>query len=105
MDAVRAGSVTQQVLRCNLEDRWLPGMSLTTSAGMIQASHRYSPVTIGNGHLYGTAYLQVSRLECRSYPLNENIWRKQHATAVQGAYWSALLLPTKTASWAAKART
>jgi len=34
MDAVRAGSVTQWKLRGNLEDRWLPGMSLTTSAGM-----------------------------------------------------------------------
>ena len=34
MDAVRAGSVTQWELRRNLEDRWLPGMSLTTSAGM-----------------------------------------------------------------------
>ena len=33
-DAVRAGSVTQWELRRNLEDRWLPGMSLTTSAGM-----------------------------------------------------------------------
>jgi hypothetical protein len=28
MDAVRAGSVTQWELRRNLEDRWLPGMSL-----------------------------------------------------------------------------
>src|SRR3989344_8920159 len=34
MDAVRAGSVTQWELRRNLEDRCLPGMSLTTSAGM-----------------------------------------------------------------------
>ncbi|CEE36438.1 hypothetical protein XAC3810_340040 [Xanthomonas citri pv. citri] len=34
MDAVRAGSVTQWELRRNLEDRWLPGMLLTTSAGM-----------------------------------------------------------------------
>ena len=36
MDAVRAGSVTQWELRRNLEDRWLPGMSLTTSAGIGQ---------------------------------------------------------------------
>jgi hypothetical protein len=50
MDAVRAGSVTQWELRRNLEDRWLPGMSLTTSAGMGSAWPRLAREAAINRH-------------------------------------------------------
>ncbi|ABE31743.1 hypothetical protein Bxe_A1210 [Paraburkholderia xenovorans LB400] len=49
-DAVRAGSVTQWELRRNLDDRWLPGMSLTTSAGMGAAWPGSARATAINRH-------------------------------------------------------
>ena len=51
---MRTGSVTQQALRRNPEDRWLLGMSLTTSAGMAEASHPESAGTMRNGNREAT---------------------------------------------------
>ncbi|MCR3857079.1 hypothetical protein K3Z84_16680, partial [Pseudomonas aeruginosa] len=70
MDAVRAGSVTQSKLRRNLEDRWLPGMSLTTSAGMGAASPGLARATAINRHPGASHFFQAAQFRPKRSPQN-----------------------------------